>query len=99
MISQKMIDWGSQGCGIREIAAYGEARAAVVGAENVFNFTIGNPSVKAPDCSCPVARVPKARPFFIDRKDGEIRNIRGKQQMNEAQRATVMQIIDKHGRS
>lgn len=50
MISQKMIDWGSQGCGIREIAAYGEARAAVVGAENVFNFTIGNPSVKAPDC-------------------------------------------------
>ena len=40
MISQKMIDWGSQGCGIREIAAYGEARAAVVGAENVFNFTI-----------------------------------------------------------
>ena len=32
MISQKMIDWGSQGCGIREIAAYGEARAAVVGA-------------------------------------------------------------------
>lgn len=46
MISQKMINWGSQGCGIREIAAYGEARAAVVGAENVFNFTIGNPSVK-----------------------------------------------------
>lgn len=43
MISQKMINWGSQGCGIREIAAYGEARAAVVGAENVFNFTIGNP--------------------------------------------------------
>ena len=37
--------------------------------------------------------------FFIDRKDGEIRNIRGKQQMNEAQRAKVMQIIDKHGRS
>lgn len=50
-------------------------------------------------CSCPVARVPKARPFFIDRKDSEIRNIRGKQQMNEAQRAKVMQIIDKHGRS
>ena len=45
MISQRMIDWGSQGCGIREIAAYGEARAAVVGAENVFNFTIGSPSV------------------------------------------------------
>lgn len=37
--------------------------------------------------------------FFIDRKGGEIRNIRGKQQMNKAQRAKVMQIIDKHGRS
>ena len=31
-------------------AAYGEQRAAVVGAENVFNFTIGNPSVPAPSC-------------------------------------------------
>ena len=42
---------------------------------------------------------PRRGSFFIDRKDGEIRNIRGKQQMNEAQRAKVMQIIDKHGRS
>ena len=42
---------------------------------------------------------PSRGSFFIDRKDGEIRNIRGKQQMNEAQRAKVMQIIDKHGRS
>ncbi len=50
MIAKRMIEWGSQGCGIREIAAYGEARAAVVGAENVFNFTIGNPSVQAPAC-------------------------------------------------
>ena len=50
MISEKMVTWGTQGCSIREIAAYGEQRAAVVGAENVFNFTIGNPSAPAPDC-------------------------------------------------
>ena len=50
MISKNMIEWGSSGCGIREIAAYGAARAAVVGAEHVFNFTIGSPSVQAPAC-------------------------------------------------
>ena len=50
MIAKRMIEWGSAGCGIREIAAYGDSRAAVVGAENVFNFTIGSPSVKAPPC-------------------------------------------------
>ena len=50
MVSEKMVAWGSQGCVIRDLAAYGEQRAAVVGAENVFNFTIGNPSVPAPSC-------------------------------------------------
>ena len=49
MISQKMIDWGAQGCAIREIAAYGDRRAAEIGAENVFNFTIGSPSVEPPE--------------------------------------------------
>lgn len=50
MISEKMTAWGSSGCGIREIAAYGEKRAAEVGAEHVFNFTIGSPSVEPPAC-------------------------------------------------
>ena len=50
MVSEKMVAWGSRGCVIRDLAAYGEQRAAVVGAENVFNFTIGNPSVPAPSC-------------------------------------------------
>ena len=34
---------------IREIANYGWQRAAEVGAENVYNFSIGDPSVPAPD--------------------------------------------------
>lgn len=50
MVSEKMVAWGSQGCSYPDLAAYGEQRAAVVGAENVFNFTIGNPSVPAPSC-------------------------------------------------
>ena len=33
---------------IRDLAAYGEQRAAIVGKENVFDFSIGNPSIPAP---------------------------------------------------
>ena len=34
---------------IREIFEYGRARRAEIGAENVFDFSLGNPSVPAPD--------------------------------------------------
>ena len=39
---------GNNSCCIREIAEYGQQRAAVVGPENVYNFTIGNPSLPFP---------------------------------------------------
>ena len=39
---------GNNSCCIREIAEYGQQRAAVVGPENVYNFTIGNPSLPCP---------------------------------------------------
>ena len=35
---------------MREIASYGNARKALIGAENVFDFSLGNPSVPAPPC-------------------------------------------------
>ena len=41
---------------IREIANYGWQRAAEVGAENVYNFSIGDPSVPAPDAERPARR-------------------------------------------
>ena len=50
MISKQLIDWGANGSSIREIAAYGERRAAEIGPENVYNFAIGNPSIDPPDC-------------------------------------------------
>ena len=50
MISKQMVAWGESGCSIREIAAYGERRAAEIGPENVYNFAIGNPSIDPPDC-------------------------------------------------
>ena len=50
MIPERLVTWGSSGCSIREIAAYGEQRAAIVGPENVYNFTIGSPSIAPPPC-------------------------------------------------
>ncbi|MGM9619502.1 MAG: pyridoxal phosphate-dependent aminotransferase [Oscillospiraceae bacterium] len=50
MISEKMTQWGGGGGAIRVLAEYGARRAAEIGAENVFNLTIGNPSVEPPAC-------------------------------------------------
>lgn len=49
MFSQNMIDLGRNRSTIREIFEYGKRRIAEVGAENVYDFSIGNPSVPAPD--------------------------------------------------
>lgn len=48
MINEQMYAYGAQKSSIREIAAWGAARAAQIGAENVFDFSLGNPSVPAP---------------------------------------------------
>ena len=40
---------GTARSAIRELFEYGKLRAAQVGAENVFDFSIGNPSVPAPE--------------------------------------------------
>ena len=44
-----MVGLGTQRSGIRELFEYGKKKAAEVGPENVFDFSIGNPSVPAPD--------------------------------------------------
>ncbi|MDO4720893.1 MAG: pyridoxal phosphate-dependent aminotransferase [Peptostreptococcaceae bacterium] len=48
MISQDMVKLGTAKSVIRELAAFGAERAAVVGAENILDFSLGNPSVPAP---------------------------------------------------
>ncbi len=40
---------GAQGSAIRELFSYGLARKQEIGADNVFDFSLGNPSVAAPD--------------------------------------------------
>ena len=49
MLPQDSLRYGKEGNLIREIAGYAAARATEIGAENVFNFSIGNPNVAAPD--------------------------------------------------
>ncbi|OKY53458.1 pyridoxal phosphate-dependent aminotransferase [Megasphaera cerevisiae] len=50
MASQEMYALGSQSSVIRELFTYGQQQAAIVGRENVFDFSIGNPTVPAPAC-------------------------------------------------
>jgi aspartate aminotransferase len=48
MISEKMMSLGKKSSVIREIFEYGKKRKSEIGAENVFDFSLGNPSVPAP---------------------------------------------------
>ena len=50
MIDQKLVKWGQSGNIIREIAEYGAEQAKIVGADHVYNFTIGSPSIDPPAC-------------------------------------------------
>ena len=50
MVSQNMYELGSKRSEIRELFEYGLKRKAEIGAENVFDFSLGNPSVPAPEC-------------------------------------------------
>ena len=48
MVSEKMLALGSNRSTIRELFEYGKMRAAIVGAENIYDYSLGNPSVPAP---------------------------------------------------
>lgn len=50
MISEKMYELGSNRSVIREIFEFGKKRKAEVGADKVYDFSLGNPSVPAPAC-------------------------------------------------
>lgn len=50
IVSEKMYELGSKRSAIRELFEYGKQRVAIVGAENVYDFSLGNPSIPAPEC-------------------------------------------------
>lgn len=49
-LPEQTLAWGRSRSCIRELAEYAARRKAEIGAENVFDFSLGNPSVPAPDC-------------------------------------------------
>ena len=48
MVSKDMLALGKKSSVIREIFEYAKRRRAEIGAENVFDFSLGNPSIPAP---------------------------------------------------
>lgn len=63
MINEKNVQLGKVRSSIREIFEYGKKRKAEIGEENVYDFSLGNPSIPAPK---EVAEVLKE---IIDEKD------------------------------
>ena len=49
MYSQKMYELGSKKSTIRTIFEYGKQRAAIVGEENIYDFSLGNPNGPTPE--------------------------------------------------
>ena len=49
MVSAKMYELGTKKSTIRTIFEFGRKRAAQVGEENIFDFSLGNPNVPTPD--------------------------------------------------
>ena len=48
MVNQKFYQLGTAPSVIRELFSYGLEQAQVVGPENVFDYSLGNPSIPAP---------------------------------------------------
>ena len=68
MLNKTMQKLGEERSVIREIFEYGNRRAAEIGREHVFDFSLGNPSVPSPACvreerCCTAIRRRRARPM------------------------------------
>ncbi|MBE6728745.1 MAG: pyridoxal phosphate-dependent aminotransferase [Ruminococcaceae bacterium] len=49
MLNEKMVKLGTESSAIRQLFEYGKQRKAEIGDDKVFDFSIGNPSVPAPE--------------------------------------------------
>lgn len=63
MIAENMVRLGKKRSVIREIFEYAKQRKAEIGAENVFDFSIGNPSIPTPE------RVTSVMKCLLEEKD------------------------------
>ena len=48
MLNQQALALGTNRSCIRELFEYGKQRAAIVGVENVYDYSLGNPSIPSP---------------------------------------------------
>ena len=48
MVNEKSFLLGNTGSAIRELFEYGKKRKAIIGDDNVFDYSIGNPSIPSP---------------------------------------------------
>ena len=51
MLNPSVLELGQKRSTIRELFAFGQQRAAVVGAENIFDFSIGNTECSRTRCN------------------------------------------------
>ena len=61
MINEVMYGLGSKSSVIRELFSYGLERKKVVGADKVYDFSLGNPSIPAPHQKMPLQSCWKSR--------------------------------------
>lgn len=50
MLNREMLTLGSKRSVIRELYEFGKLKAEKYGAQNVFDFSLGNPNVPSPQC-------------------------------------------------
>ena len=63
MINEAMLKLGQEPSSIRELFAYGLQRKAEIGEDKVFDFSLGNPSVPAPDSvACAIREISELPP-------------------------------------
>lgn len=91
MHNEKMYQLGSAPSAIRELFAYGMERKAEIGDENVFDFSIGNPSVPAP------ASVARAMHDLADMPPAELHAYSAAQGLESTRSAIANNLNERFG--
>ena len=97
MLVQEMVQLGAKRSGIRELFEFGLKRKAEIGAENVFDFSIGNPSVPSPEPVQEEYRRLAARPDTV--KVHGYTSATGAMSVREAVAKNLNERFDAHARA
>ena len=97
MLVKEMVQLGAKRSGIRELFEYGLKKKAEVGAENVFDYSIGNPSVPSPEAVKEEYRRLAARPDTV--KVHGYTSATGAMSVREAVAKNLNERFDAHARA